>query len=113
MAPKKNLEIELNVKNHSVLLNTGMSEDQIDEAIGFALQCNQKLEADYETPNEQLVQENKQLVLEWKKLTYNIEVQTMLLMRIKKQIWTEAYETLKQEVLSWDEFKKLTERNGL
>jgi len=51
--------------------------------------CHQRLvdlEAEYTTPNEQLSKENDHLVIDNKTLTYNIEVQTMLLMAIKRKI---------------------------
>ena len=93
-----------------------ISEEKIDESIWFALMCHQRLvdlEAEYTTPNEQLSKENDHLVIDNKTLTYNIEVQTMLLMAIKRKIWIETYDMLKAEVLESAEFKKLKSRNWL
>lgn len=119
MAPAKKkelpVEVTLDVKGHSVVVNADMTEDKINEHIWFALQCNwhlESLEKDFKTPNAQLEWENKDFNEINNKLTFNIEIQVMMLNLMKKEIWEEKYAAIRKEVVTSPEYLKLKERAG-
>lgn len=113
---EKTIECKLNIFNSIVNLSSDMSEDDIDKAIWFWMLCSSKLDEIKNQPltaNAQLEEENKSLVEINNKLNYNIEVQVMMLNKLKEIVWDEKYKEVRDEVTSSSEFRKLTSRAWL
>lgn len=106
-------EVVLNIKSHQVSVHSDMTEDEMEKAIGFALQCNWHLEEmskDFKTAHEQLQFENEWFAEINNKLTFNIEIQVMMLDLMKKEIWDEKYAEIRKQVTTCPEYLKLRQR---
>lgn len=121
MAPAKKkkeelIEVLLNIKWHTTAVNWDMTEDEIDARIWFALQCAwqaEMLTKDFKISNVQLEEENKWFNEINNQLNFNIEIQTMMLNILKKEVWDDRYAEIRKQVTTCDEFKKLKSRAWL
>ena len=116
MPTKKENDIHFKINWHTILLSHTDSEEDMMKKISSVLSFEEVLKnelSEYKVPNEQLVAENNELVKLNTTLNFNIEIQVMMLDRLKTAVWEEEYNKIRKEITSSDLFAKLKDRAWL
>lgn len=116
MPTKKENDIQLNVQWHLISVSHTDTSEDIMKKVSSLFSINDFLIEElswYTIPNDQLKAENETLVRDNNTLNFNIEIQVMMLNKLKEIVWEDKYNEIKKDLIKSDSYLKLKDRAWL
>ena len=116
MPPKKTPDLHIKYMWHTILLSSNDSNEELISKMAAIASIQDTINEHsdlHKLPNEQLKAENEELNKLNNTLNFNIEIQVMMLDKLKEKIWEEEYNKIKKEIITSELYLKLKERAWL